>query len=97
MIPSSGCVHHHFPIVEYSRGDLFSVKENKKCFFLCSLAGHSPGSVPDTFLLNFPKGLLYAFPQVLFLPKVLYKIKQDGDYIILIAPAWALQTLAFIA
>lgn len=68
--------------------DLFATKTNRKWHQFCSLWDFSSGSLKDVFLLSWRNSLLYTFPPIPLLPRVLFKVKQDHAYFMLIAPAW---------
>lgn len=71
--------------------DLFATEQNKKCQQFCSLSRHSPGFLSDAFLLSWTDHLLYAFPPILPVQRVLLKIRRDKAKVVLIAPAWPCQ------
>ncbi|XP_065264343.1 sodium- and chloride-dependent betaine transporter-like [Emys orbicularis] len=69
--------------------DLFVSRQNKKCNVFCSLLGRDKGSLSDVILILWSGALMYAFPPVLEIHRVLLKVKQDKGLIILIALAWS--------
>lgn len=69
--------------------DLFAIEYNTKCPAYCSGAGIGRHSLGDAFLLRWERSLLYAFPPVVLISKVLEKINTDRARVILLAPAWA--------
>lgn len=70
-----------------SQMDLFATKDNRKYHQFCSWADHSPGSLTEAFLLLWSEGVLYTFPTILPLPRVLCKVKEYKAHLILSAPA----------
>lgn len=86
-----GCGQIHLRMVGVSPDRLPATRINRKCQQFCSLCGHSLGSLTDAFLLPWSDRLLYAFPPIPLIHKVLLKIRGDQARVILIAPAWACQ------
>ncbi|KAM7166314.1 uncharacterized protein RBU57_007209 [Macrochelys suwanniensis] len=72
--------------------DLFASATNHKCPLFCSRAGLAPESLGDAFLIQWNASLMYAFPKIPLIPRVIRKIRLDRAYIILIAPTWPRQT-----
>lgn len=68
--------------------DLFAICQSRKSSLFCSRAGHSPEYISQAFLHPWDKILLYAYPLVLLILKVILKLKQDQGKMILIASTW---------
>lgn len=67
---------------------LFVSGQNRKCqrfFSFCRLAR---GSLSNAFLLPWMGAVLYAFPLISLLHKVLLKVKKDKAKVIPVALAW---------
>lgn len=71
--------------------DLFATKTIRKCHQCCSGDVSVGSSLTDAFLLSWKNPLLYTFPSIPLLPRVLSKVKQDHAHHILIALAWPCQ------
>ncbi|KAJ1198714.1 hypothetical protein NDU88_002553 [Pleurodeles waltl] len=69
--------------------DLFASAENAQCQQFCTLEFPRGLSLGDDFRRKWSSGLLYAFPPIPLLPRVLKKIKSDRAQVILVAPDWA--------
>ncbi|XP_075796040.1 uncharacterized protein LOC142831042 [Pelodiscus sinensis] len=72
--------------------DLFATQYNAKCAQYYSRAGIVWASKGDAFLYNWSQQLLYAFPPIPLIPKVLEKVAINGARVILVAPFWPRQT-----
>ncbi|XP_078497067.1 uncharacterized protein LOC144753171 [Lissotriton helveticus] len=68
--------------------DLFAAEENAQCHQFCALEFPRRHSLGDAFRREWSCGLLYAFPPIPLLPRVLKKIKRDRAQVILVAPDW---------
>ncbi len=66
--------------------DLFASAENTHCPLFYSLT-HAPLGV-DALAHSWPKVRPYAFPLVKLLPRVLCKIKEEKESVLLVAPKW---------
>nr|XP_014428514.1 uncharacterized protein LOC106731944 isoform X1 [Pelodiscus sinensis]XP_014428515.1 uncharacterized protein LOC106731944 isoform X3 [Pelodiscus sinensis]XP_025039837.1 uncharacterized protein LOC106731944 isoform X2 [Pelodiscus sinensis] len=84
--------HDLFQLWGYPEIDLFATRDNKKCRAYCSRAGIGSQSIGDAFLLNWGTYLLYAFPLIPLIPRVIGKILSDAATVILVAPFWPRQT-----
>ncbi|XP_024071350.2 uncharacterized protein LOC112117576 [Terrapene carolina triunguis] len=71
--------------------DLFATRWNQRCPQFCSRGGVGKDTILDAFLMSWSGQLLYAFPPLPLIPKVLEKVKVDKARVILIAPAWPRQ------
>ncbi|KAJ1173149.1 hypothetical protein NDU88_004990 [Pleurodeles waltl] len=69
--------------------DLFASAENAQCQLFCALEFPRRHSLGGAFHLEWSSGLLYAFPPIPLLPRVLKKIRYDRAQVILVAPDWA--------
>lgn len=69
--------------------DLFANRWNRKY----SLQGLDNGSQTDAFMLAWLDSLMYIFPPIPLIHKVLIKLKRDKARIIPVTPAWPPQTL----
>ncbi|KAJ1131499.1 hypothetical protein NDU88_009835 [Pleurodeles waltl] len=72
----------------FPRVDLFATLENAHCPLFCSLQYPMQGALGDAFQITWCGQLLYAFPPIPLIPRVLRKIRQDRALVILIAPDW---------
>ncbi|KAJ1204852.1 hypothetical protein NDU88_000290 [Pleurodeles waltl] len=72
----------------FPRVDLFATRENAHCPLFCSLQYPMQGALGDAFQITWCGQLLYAFPPIPLIPRVLRKIRQDRALVILIAPDW---------
>ncbi|KAJ1116790.1 hypothetical protein NDU88_004996 [Pleurodeles waltl] len=72
----------------FPRIDLFATRENAHCPLFCSLQYPMQGALGDAFQITWCGQLLYAFPPIPLIPRVLRKIRQDRALVILIAPDW---------
>ncbi|KAJ1112338.1 hypothetical protein NDU88_000606 [Pleurodeles waltl] len=77
-----------FQMWGFPRIDLFATRENAHCPLFCSLQYPVQGALGDAFLITWCDQLLYAFPPIPLIPRVLRKIRQDRAQVILIAPDW---------
>ncbi|XP_068094587.1 uncharacterized protein [Hyperolius riggenbachi] len=68
--------------------DLFASKHNNKCPQFCSLSREDNSKVIDAFSIKWEFPLVYAFPPITVIPKVLNKIMQEKVRAILITPFW---------
>lgn len=84
MVPSPGGGQFYLPQVENSPGGPIHIQAEQECHVFCSFQGRERGSLSDAFLLSWLGALMYTFPPVLLLPRVLMKIKQDRVKVILI-------------
>lgn len=75
----------------YPAIDLFATEGNRKCPKYCSRAGMGRRSLGDSFLHTWSGPLLYLFPPLPLLTRVLVKLRSDGSDAILIAPWWPRQ------
>ncbi len=66
--------------------NLFASAENTHCPLFYSLT-HSPLGV-DALAHSWPKVRKYAFPPVKLLPRVLCKIREEKESVLLVAPKW---------
>nr|XP_016847900.1 PREDICTED: uncharacterized protein LOC107982642 [Anolis carolinensis] len=73
--------------------DLFASPANTQCPRFCArMRPHaSPGCLGDAFLFSWVPDLLYAFPPLPLLARVVAKIVSDNSNCILIAPWWPRQ------
>ncbi|KAJ1156603.1 hypothetical protein NDU88_009321 [Pleurodeles waltl] len=72
----------------FPRVDLFATRENAHCPLFCSLQYPMQEALGDAFQMTWCGQLLYAFPPIPLIPRVLRKIRQDRALVILIAPDW---------
>ncbi|KAJ1168361.1 hypothetical protein NDU88_000287 [Pleurodeles waltl] len=77
-----------FQMWGFPRIDLFATRENTHCPLFCSLQYPVQGALGDAFLITWCDQLLYAFPPIPLIPRVLRKIRQDRAQVILIALDW---------
>ncbi|KAJ1085596.1 hypothetical protein NDU88_005726 [Pleurodeles waltl] len=77
-----------FQMWGFPRIDLFATLENAHCPLFCSLQYPVQGALGDAFQITWCDQLLYAFPPIPLIPRVLRKIRQDRAQVILIAPDW---------
>ncbi|KAJ1095605.1 hypothetical protein NDU88_000764 [Pleurodeles waltl] len=77
-----------FQMWGFPRIDLFATRENAHCPLFCSLQYPMQGALGDAFQITWCGQLLYAFPPIPLIPRVLRKIRQDRALVILIAPDW---------
>ncbi|KAJ1165465.1 hypothetical protein NDU88_005893 [Pleurodeles waltl] len=77
-----------FQIWGYPQIDLFATQDNAQCPLFCSLQYPVQGALGDAFQMSWKGQLLYAFPPIPLIPRVLRKIRQDRAQVILIAPDW---------
>ncbi|KAM7169005.1 uncharacterized protein RBU57_006714 [Macrochelys suwanniensis] len=77
VVPPPGCHWDVFQKWGTPQVDLFATKQNKKCNGLCSLPSLNRGSLSHAFLLSWVGNLIYAFPPMPLINKVLLKIKRD--------------------
>ncbi|KAJ1094268.1 hypothetical protein NDU88_007346 [Pleurodeles waltl] len=70
------------------RIDRFATRENLHCPLFCSLQYTVQGALGDAFQMSWCDQLLYAFPPIPLIPRVVRKIRQDRAQVILIAPDW---------
>ncbi|XP_030408348.1 uncharacterized protein LOC115646540 [Gopherus evgoodei] len=71
--------------------DLFATAKNKKCLKFFSRPGLGKHSLGDAFMISWDQNLLYAFPPIPVLHRVLTNIRTDCAMVILIALSWPRQ------
>lgn len=59
-----------------------------QCNLYCTSGGHDPRSLGDGLLLDWSTELLYMFPPLPLIPRVLRKLQDQNSRAILIAPWW---------
>ena len=71
--------------------DLFASRDSSHCAQFYSLSGGTLGT--DALAHSWPRGpRKYAFPPVSLLARVLCKIKEDEEQVLLVAPYWPTRT-----
>ncbi|XP_068127589.1 uncharacterized protein [Hyperolius riggenbachi] len=68
--------------------DLFATPQNAKVKDFCSLHPTVPENRLDALMVDWPTGLLYAFPPFYLIPRVLRKIELSDCRVIFIGPWW---------
>ncbi|XP_068128007.1 uncharacterized protein [Hyperolius riggenbachi] len=68
--------------------DLFARRQNSKCLKFCSLYPKDNPWEIDAFSIEWRLNLMYAFPPIPLISRVLNKIMQDRAQVILIVPFW---------
>ncbi|KAJ1176911.1 hypothetical protein NDU88_002178 [Pleurodeles waltl] len=81
-------VLHIFGMWGTPQVDLFATQENAHCPLFCSLQYPLLGALGDAFQMSWRGQLLYAFPPIPLIPRVLRKVRQDQAQVILVAPDW---------
>lgn len=68
--------------------DLFATKKNRQVRTFCSLNPRENPWAVDALLVKWEWDLVYAFPPLPLIARVLVKIREEGARVILIAPFW---------
>ncbi|KAJ1135528.1 hypothetical protein NDU88_001967 [Pleurodeles waltl] len=81
-------VLHIFEMWGTPQVDLFATRENAHCPLFGSLQYPMQGALGDAFQMSWNGQLLYTFPPIRLIPRVLRKVRQDRAQVILVAPDW---------
>ena len=68
--------------------DLFATSLNQKLPVFCSRVREPEAAYLDAFSLHWGRLRNYAFPPFALIPQVLRKVKEDGAWLLLVAPRW---------
>ncbi len=68
--------------------DLFASHDNAQCPLFFSLKDQSAPLGIDALAHEWPRTLLYAFPPIALISPTLYRVREEGLQLILIAPRW---------
>ncbi len=68
--------------------DLFASHDNAQCPLFFSLKDQSTPLGIDALAHEWPRTLLYAFPPITFISPTLYRVREEGLQLILIAQRW---------
>ena len=68
--------------------DLFATQENSLLPHFCSLIPSPLAWATDALSVRWPRGLLYCFPPIALIPRVVRKIREDQALVLLVVPHW---------